>query len=61
MIFAYDFKYKMAISWLECVENALAGESGMKAGDKSCSAHAAGSRVSFDLLQFTREIASWIL
>ena len=46
MIFAkwkYNVKYNMAISWLECVENALAGESG---GDKSCSAHAAGSRVS---------------
>ena len=26
----YDNKYKMAISWLECVENTLAGESGMK-------------------------------
>ena len=26
----YDMKYKMAISWLECVENALAGESGIK-------------------------------
>ena len=26
----YDIKYKMAISWLESVENVLAGESGMK-------------------------------
>ena len=26
----YDIKYKMAISWLECVENVLAGESGIK-------------------------------
>ena len=26
----YDIEYKMAISWLECIENALAGESGMK-------------------------------